>query len=267
MSPLRILTVDDEVLALRRLRHALTALDDVVLVGEADGCVAAIDMVGRLEPDIVLLDIRMRDGSGFDLVEALPAEKTPTIIFVSAFDHYAVRAFEANAADYVLKPIETDRLAAAIARARIRCETDGARERMGELQAVIASLREELRHQENGTRYETELWIRKSLGGYVRVTIDSIDWVSSEDDYVRIHSGAGSYLLRGSIRTFEQRVDPDKFTRIHRRTLVRTAAIREVVSPRLGGLEVVLASGERLKTGRIYAKGVRAFLNGSRAED
>ena len=267
MSPLRVLAVDDEMLALRRLRHALATLDDVVLVGEADGCGAAADMVTRLRPDIVLLDIRMRDGTGFDVVDALPAEQPAAVVFVSAFDHYAVRAFEANAADYVLKPIETDRLAQAIARARARRETEDARERLAELRAVVAGLREELRHRETGARHETELWIRKSLGGYVRVAIDSIDWVSSEDDYVRIHTGEGSYLLRGSIRAFEQRVDPGLFTRIHRRTLVRTAAIREVVSPRLGGLEVVLAGGERLKTGRIYAKGVRAFLNGSRAND
>lgn len=264
MSPLRILAVDDEALALRRLRHAIAALDDVVLVGEADGCATAAEMIRRLQPDVVLLDIRMRDGTGFDLIDTLASERPPAIIFVSAFDHYAVRAFENNAADYVLKPIETDRLGTAIARARVKRETEDARERMAELRAVIAGLREELRHLDGGARYETELWIRKSLGGYVRVAIDSIDWVSSEDDYVRIHTDGGSYLLRGSIRTFEQRVDPATFTRIHRRTLVRTAAIREVAAPRIGGLEVVLASGARLKTGRIYAKGVRAFLSGMR---
>jgi DNA-binding LytR/AlgR family response regulator len=262
MNPMRIVTVDDEGLALRRLRHALTTLDDVVLVGEAGGCVEAADKIARLQPDIVLLDIHMRDGSGFDLIDSLPTEHLPAIIFVSAFDHHAIRAFEANAADYVLKPVDTDRLAAAIGRARLKRDADKAGERMAELQAIIAGLREELRDRESGTRYETELWIRKSLGGYVRVSIENIEWVSSEDDYVRIHTAAGSYLLRGSIRAFEQRVAPGIFTRIHRRTLVRAAAIREVTPSRISGMEVVLANGKRLKTGRIHAKAIRALLNG-----
>lgn len=263
MSDLRILAVDDEVLALRRLRRALDEIVGVSLVGEAEGCGAALEMIRRLRPDVVLLDIRMRDGTGFDLVERLGADELPVVIFVSAFDHYAIRAFEANAADYVLKPLETDRLRTAIAKARLRLEAESANERMVELQAVIASLRDELQDDGDGERYETELWIRKTLGGYVRVAIDAIDWVTSEDDYVRIHTADGSFLLRGSIRTFEQRVDPEKFTRIHRKTLVRTSAIQEVRAPRLGGLEVILANGTPFRTGRVYARRVRALFNGS----
>lgn len=265
MTALKVLAVDDEILALRRLRRALDEIDGVTLIGEADGCTAAIDMVRRMKPDILLLDIRMRDGTGFDVVDALGGELTPVVIFVSAFDHYAIRAFEANAADYVLKPIETDRLRHAIGRARARLEAEAAHERMAELHAVIASLRDGMQDHESGSRYETEIWIRKSLGGYIRVSIDSIDWVSSEDDYVRIHTAEGSFLLRGSIRTFEQRVDPQKFIRVHRRTLVRTSAIREVKSPRMGGLEVVLEGGERLKAGRIYARQVRSLFGGGAA--
>ncbi|MDQ8757530.1 LytTR family DNA-binding domain-containing protein [Sphingosinicella sp. LHD-64] len=266
MSELRVLAVDDEVLALRRIKRALADIEEVELVGEADGCRTAIDLVRKLKPDVMLLDIRMRDGTGFDLVESLAEDELPVVIFVSAFDHYAVRAFETNAADYVLKPLETDRLRAALSRARFRLDAESAHERMAELQAVITSLRDGLQGAEEGPRYETELWIRKSLGGYVRVAIDNIDWVSSEEDYVRIYTEGGSFLLRGSIRTFEQRVDPGKFTRIHRRTLVRTAAIREVRSPRLGGLEIVLAGGEHLKAGRVYARRVRSLFNGGRAD-
>jgi two-component system LytT family response regulator len=266
MTALKILAVDDEILALRRVRRALDEIEGVSLIGEADGCAAALDLVRRTRPDVLLLDIRMRDGTGFDVVDALGGDLAPVVIFVSAFDHYAVRAFEANAADYVLKPIETDRLRGAIERARSRLEAEAAHERMAELQAVIASLRSGMQEQEGDARYETEVWIRKSLGGYIRVAIDSIDWVSSEDDYVRIHTSGGSFLLRGSIRTFEQRVDPNKFTRIHRRTLVRTSAIQEVKSPRVGGLEIVLESGERLKAGRIYARQVRSLFNGKPVE-
>jgi DNA-binding LytR/AlgR family response regulator len=266
MSTLKVIAVDDEILALRRVRRALDEIDGVALVGEADGCTAALDLVRRMKPDILLLDIRMRDGTGFDVVDALGGDLTPVVIFVSAFDHYAIRAFEANAADYVLKPIETDRLRSAIERARLRLEAEAAQERMAELHAVIASLRDGIQEQQGSGHYETEVWIRKSLGGYVRVAIDSIDWVSSEDDYVRIHTPGGSFLLRGSIRTFEQRVDPRKFTRIHRRTLVRTSAIQEVKSPKIGGLEVVLESGERLRAGRIYARQVRSLFNGKPVE-
>jgi DNA-binding LytR/AlgR family response regulator len=257
-SPLRLLTVDDEPLALRRLKLILQDMPGIVHVGEATGCEVALAEIGRLQPDIVLLDIRMRDGTGFDVIERLPT-KAPAIIFVSAFDSYAIRAFDSSVVDYVLKPVELDRLRTAIERAVQRLAEAGAQEQVAELRAVVANLRAGMKGPDE-QRYETELWVRRSVGGFTRVPIGAIEWVSSEDDYIRVHTSNGSHLLRGSIKRFESRVDPAEFMRIHRKALVRTDAIRELRKPRFGGLQVVLRGGEELPAGRIYARQLRDLI-------
>jgi two-component system LytT family response regulator len=255
---LRILTVDDEPLALRRLKLILQDMPGIVQVGEATGCESAVAAIKRLTPDIILLDIRMRDGTGFDVIEALPT-KAPAVIFVSAFDSYAMRAFNASVADYVLKPVEFDRLRTAIERAARRIAEAGAAEQVAELKAVIANLRAGMTGAD-GQRFETELWVRRSAGGFTRVPVEAVEWVSSEDDYIRVHTSSGSHLLRGSIKRFESRVDPAQFMRIHRKALVRTDAIRELRKPRFGNLQVVLRGGEELPAGRIYARQLRELI-------
>ena len=260
MTCLRVLAVDDEVLALRRLHILLGNLEGVEQIGEARGCDEAVRLVQTLEPDVLLLDVQMRDGTGFDVVEKLPPGKPPLIIFVSAFDHYAVRAFETSAIDYVLKPVEFERLQAALGRARDRLAAFDADQQLEEMREIITALRSSMR-EDGQPRYETELWIRKNVTGFARVPIDSIEWVCSEDDYVRVHTRETSYLMRSSIRSLEGRLDPSLFTRIHRRALVRKSAIREFRSPRFGATEVVLQSGQRLPAGRVYAKTLRRMVS------
>ncbi len=260
MTRLRILTVDDEVLALRRLHLLLGNMEAVERIGEARGCDEAIRQIEALQPDVLLLDVQMRDGTGFDVIERLPPGKPPLVIFVSAFDHYAVRAFEASAIDYVLKPVEFERLEAALNRARERLTAFDAEQQLEEMRAIIATLRMNMRGDDN-PRYETELWIRKNVTGFARVPVDSIEWVCSEDDYVRVHTREASYLMRSSIRSLEGRLDPQYFARIHRRALVRKSAIREFRSPRFGATEVVLQSGQRLPAGRVYAKTLRRMVS------
>jgi two-component system, LytTR family, response regulator len=255
MRPLRILTVDDEPLALRRMKLLLRSIPTAELVGEASGCSDALVKVAELQPDVLLLDIRMRDGSGFDVVEAAAhAPSSPVVIFVTAFDEFAVRAFEASVADYLLKPVDSERLTQALARARQQLDAAGANQRMAELKAVIRNLRSAAR--ESGSPYETEFWLR-SGSGMVRVPVDAIDCVSSEEDYVAIHSPAGSHLMRSSIRQFEERVEPGLFIRVHRHWLVRRGAIAELRQSKLGRAEVVLRSGERVPAGRVYLKQLR----------
>jgi DNA-binding LytR/AlgR family response regulator len=256
MAPLRILTIDDEPLAQRRLQVILRNLPDVELVGQASGCAEGLAAAAALKPDLLLLDVQMRDGSGFDVVDGLDPEWLPAIIFVTAFDHYAVRAFDTTAVDYVLKPVQLDRLQSAIGRARARLAAADAEQRVDELRAIVSSLRETMRDVE-APRYETELWIRKNVTGFARVPVDSIEWVSSEDDYVRVHTAHAEYLMRGSIKSLESRVDPDHFIRIHRQTLVRKSSIKELRSRAVGRVEVILQSGEQLRAGRIYAKHLR----------
>jgi two-component system LytT family response regulator len=258
MNPLRVLNVDDEALALRRLEILLRAMPNVEQVGQAKGVREALTKIDDLAPDVVLLDIKMRDGTGFDLIEALTRRSiVPVVIFVTAFDRFAVRAFETSAIAYLLKPIEGDRLALALQKARHRLNEIDAEQRIAELREIIRSLRSEV--DEGDARYASEFWL-KSNSSLVKVPVDSIECVCSEDEYVRLHAASGSYLMRGSIRQLQQRLDPGRFVRIHRRWLVRKAAIARLQTSSLGGTIVLLNSGMRLLAGRVYGKRLRNLL-------
>jgi len=262
MNLLRVLTVDDEILALRRLRLLLQAMPHVDLVGEASSCKEAIESIGRLAPDVILLDIRMRDGDGFDIVEWIGERPNPpAVIFVTAFDHYAVRAFERAVVDYLLKPIERERLAQAISRAHHQMRSLEAEQRISEMQELLRNLRSAAAGR-SSSLYETEFWLR-GASGLVRVPIDSIESASSEDDYVALHTPNGSHLMRGSLRQFETRVEPGHFVRVHRRWLVRRYAIAEVRTRRTGSGEVKLVSGNKVPVGRSYLRRLRENLRSS----
>jgi DNA-binding LytR/AlgR family response regulator len=264
MSSLRVLTVDDEVLALKRLKLLLQATPYIEHVGEASSCAEALSEIATLAPDVVLLDIKMRDGDGFDVVEALAGRPNPpAIIFVTAFDHYAVRAFESAVADYLLKPVERERLTRALRKVRQELRSLDAEQRLSEMQEIVRNLRS-LAAGRRAKPFETEFWLRGSAG-LVRVPIDVIDCVSSEDDYVAIHTPGGSHLMRGSIRQFEHRVEPGCFVRVHRRWLVRKNAITELRTPRFGGSEVLLRTGKRLPVGRVYLKHLKASIRADTA--
>jgi two-component system LytT family response regulator len=254
---LRVLTVDDEVLALRRLKVLLRALPHVDHVGEASSCKEALSAVEQLSPDLLLLDIKMRDGDGFSVAEAL-GSCPPAIVFVTAFDHYAVRAFERAAVDYLLKPIERDRLLQAVGRTRRRLRSIDADQQIGEMQEVIRNLRSAASGRTDSP-YETEFWL-KGESGVLRVPLESIECASSEDDYVSLHSAAGCHFVRSSLRSFERRVEPGHFVRVHRRWLVRKSRIEELRTPRTGGAEIILRSGKTVPVGRVFLKQLRNSL-------
>lgn len=259
MTPLRVMTVDDESLALRRLRLLLQTLPEVDHVGEASGCADAHAKISELSPDTVLLDIKMRDGNGFDVVEAIADRANPPlIIFVTAFDQFAPRAFDKAVVDYLLKPVERDRLALALQRARQQLQAKDAEQRVQELQQVLR----ELRNASNSASlpaFETEFWLR-GTGGLIRVPVDTIDCVSSADEYVAIHTPSGSHLMRGSIRQFAQRVEPGLFVRVHRQWLVKRTAIARLMPRPIGQTEIVLRNGRRLPAGRVYLKQLRKSI-------
>jgi two-component system LytT family response regulator len=265
MNLLRVMTVDDEVLALRRLKLLLQSMPHVDHVGEASSCKEAIANLDSLAPDLILLDIRMRDGDGFDVLEAAGQRPNPpAIVFVTAFDHYAVRAFERAVVDYLLKPIERDRLTQAVNRAHQQARALDAEQRISELHEVLRNLRSAAAGRQDNP-YETEFWLR-GASGLVRVPIDAIESVSSEDDYVALHTPNASHLLRGSLRQFEARVEPGLFIRVHRRWLVRRFAISELRTNPTGNGEVCLNSGTRVPVGRGYLKRLRETLRSARTE-
>jgi two-component system LytT family response regulator len=267
LSRLRILTVDDEQLALRRLKLLLRTMPSVDHVGEAGGCKDALQCIEQLRPDIVLLDVKMRDGNGFDVLEALAGQPNPpAFVFVTAFDRFAVRAFDSDVVDYLLKPIERDRLSRAVTRVRLRLKAVDAEQRAEELQQVVRALRESPKH-DGAPAYESEFWVRGS-GGLTRIPVDTIDYVCSADVYISIHTSSAVHLMRGSIRQFEDRVEPGLFVRVHRRWLVKRSAIAELTTPRGGRTEVVLLNGKRIPAGRVHVKSLRRLLrHGWRTDD
>jgi DNA-binding LytR/AlgR family response regulator len=262
MRSLRVLSVDDEMLALRRIRLLLQGIPNVEHVADASSCADALVAIARTDPDVVLLDIKMRDGNGFDVIDALGGRANPPIVIVvTAFDHFAVQAFHHAVIDYLLKPVERERLAAALARARRLAQDHEAGQRLLEMQEVIRNLRSEAASRTDSP-YEREFWIRGGEG-FVRVPLEAIESVSSEDDYVAFHTGTGSHLMRGSLRRFEGRVEPGHFVRVHRRWLVRKSAISEIRTRTLGGAELTLRSGRKTPVGRVYLKQLRSALTGS----
>jgi len=259
MTPLRVLTVDDEMLALKRLKLLLQTIPKAEHVGEAASCAEAIAKINQLRPDVVLLDIKMRDGNGFEVVEAVAQRPNPPlIIFVTAFDQYAAQAFDSAVTDYLLKPVERERLVRALLKAERQLHIKDAELRVDELQQVLRNLRA-ARNGDGQPAFETEFWLRGS-GGLVRVPVDAIDCVSSADEYVAIHTASGSHLMRGSIRQFAERVEPGLFVRIHRRWLVRQSAISELSTGKIGRTEVVLRNGKRLPAGRVHLKQLRQSI-------
>ena len=262
MNPLRVLTVDDELLALKRLRVLLQTMPHVEHVGEASNCGDALARIHELRPNVVLLDIKMRDGSGFEVVEAVAERPNPpAIVFVTAFDQFAPQAFDCAVVDYLLKPVELDRLARALSRAQQRLKAVDAEQRADELHQILRNLRLGPA-SEGDPAYETEFWLRNS-SGLVRVPVDAIDYVTSADEYISIHTPSGAHLMRGSIRQFTHRVEPGLFVRVHRRWLVKRSAIAALSTRPIGRAEVVLRNGMRLPAGRVHMKHLRDMVRSS----
>lgn len=259
MTPLRVLTIDDEPLALRRLKLLLQTIAEAEHVGEAGSCGEALSKIHSLRPDVALVDIKMRDGTGFEVADAASRlANPPVIIFITAYDEFAVQAFDSAVADYLLKPVDRERLLRALLRAQERLRAKDAEQRVDELQLVLRNLRAS-RSGERQPAFETEFWLRTS-NGLVRVPVDAIDCVSSADEYVAIHTATGSHLMRGSIKQFVDRVEPGLFVRVHRRWLVKRTAISELSTGRIGRAEVVLRNGKRLPAGRVHLKQLRQVV-------
>jgi two-component system, LytTR family, response regulator len=217
MRETRVLIVDDEPLARDVIRGLLDRIDAVTIVGESGDGVRAIDAVRELEPDVVFLDVQMPDLDGFAVLRALPKERAPVIILVTAYDEHAVKAFEAEALDFLVKPFTDDRFYQAFDRARRRL----------------------------APAYRTRLLVSSGRRS-VSLGVESITWIAAEDYYARVHAGTTSHLLRETLTALEQELDPRAFVRIHRSALVNVAHVRELRRGAEGRYTVVLRDGTRL---------------------
>jgi len=249
---LRTLIVDDEPVARRRMRRLLRADRDVEIVGESGDGAEAVEAIRASVPDLVLLDVQMPELDGFGVVRALTPEQMPEIIFVTAHDRYAVRAFEVHALDYLLKPVDPERLAAALARARTRL----VERRKATLDPRLLALLEDLA---SGRRYLTRLPV-KSEGRVLVVDLDDVDWIGAADNYVTLHVGREQHLVRETMGRLERELDPDRFVRIHRSAIVQIDRIAELRPDFHGEFAVRLRDGTTLTLSRTYRAKVEAAL-------
>ncbi len=239
---IRAVIVDDEPLARERIRSLVGQEPDLELVGEAGYGQAAVELVRREKPDLVFLDVQMPGLDGFGVLQALGDEVPPAVIFVTAYDQYALQAFDVHALDYLLKPFNSRRFKKAVLRAR----TELTREHPPEVNERLLSLLEGLR----SGRRPPERIVLKSAGRVSFLKVDEVDWVEAEGNYVRLHVGAHSHLLRETMKNIEGRLDPDRFIRIHRSTIVNTDRIKELHPLFHGEYAVILRDGTRLTASR-----------------
>lgn len=241
---IRVLIVDDEPLARGVLREMLQSDPDVMIVGECANGKEAVRAIREVAPDLLFLDIQMPEMGGFEVLDALETGQTPHLVFVTAYDQYAVRAFEVHALDYILKPFDSERFQVSWQRAKAQL----LRERNGGVEQKILSLLEDLKA---GTKYLERLVIKSSGRIYFLETIE-IDWIQAEGNYVSVHTGKKSHLLRETITSLENQLDPKKFLRIHRSAIVRIDRIKELQPWFHGEYHIVLLDGTQLTLSRNY---------------
>ncbi len=259
-APIRVLVVDDEPLAREKIRGMAADDPDLRVVGECTNGAEAIEAVQTLKPDLLLLDVQMPEVGGFAVLEALKDEGLPPVIFITAYDHYAVRAFEVHALDYLLKPFDRERFQAAMERAKRQIRHTPAAGPNNGLDERILALLEQLR---GPARYSERLVV-KTGGRVFFLNTDEVDWIEAEGNYVNIHTQAKkSYLLRETISSLEAQLDPKDFVRIHRSAIVNINRIKELQPWSHGEYHILLHDGTRLTLSRSYREKLQSALGNS----
>lgn len=250
---IRTLIVDDEALARRGIRQYLALEPDIEVVGECSDGLAAIDAIAALQPDLVFLDISMPEADGFDVVAAVGPDSMPATIFVTAYDQYAVRAFEIHALDYLLKPVEPERMRAALARARAQLSA-----KPDDLAARVAAVLGEL-GAGPARRYVRRLAVKKA-GRVLLVDIDEVMRFEATGNYIEVHTRERMHLLRETLSGLEARLDPDGFVRVSRSSIVNARHIRELQPQFSGDFVLVLTDDSEVQGSRRYRDGIEALF-------
>jgi two-component system LytT family response regulator len=244
MVMIRTLIADDEPLARERIKRLLGSEPEIEIIGECADGRAAILAIEQLKPDLLFLDIQMPEVDGFGVIKAIGPEDMPAVIFVTAYDTYALRAFDVHALDYLLKPYNRQRFRKAVERARAHLQS----ERGEGLDQRLVSLLDYLKVGQK----PLERLVVKSVGRVFFLRTKEIDWIEAAGNYVRIHVGGEAHLLREAMNVLEARLDPDKFLRIHRSTIVNIERIKELQPLFSGDYSVVLRDGTQLTLSRSY---------------
>ncbi|MBS1857717.1 MAG: response regulator transcription factor [Acidobacteria bacterium] len=249
MKQVRLLIVDDEPLIRSGIRDGLSGREDIEVAGECGSVAEAIDSLRNDHVDLVLLDVELPDGTGFDLIRRFGPQRMPVVVFVTAYDKYAIQAFEVNAVDYLLKPFDQSRLLTSIDRAQARLE--------GSAQALAQRL--EALIQTRDTQWQQTLVVRNG-DRFDFVSVATVDWIEAANNYAVLHCPAGDHLVSESLTHLEERLDPNRFLRVHRSTIVNSSRIAAVHSMIGGVYELELRGGARIKTGRQYRDRIRRLL-------
>jgi two-component system LytT family response regulator len=244
-EPLRVLIVDDDPLARRGVQRLLERAGGAQVIGECADAHEAVASVGRLKPDVVLLDIEMPGDDGFSVADALESGEAPYVIFVTAYDRYAVDAFRHRALDYVLKPPSVDRLSEALDRARGQRDARRMLQWANRVHAAVA----EGSPTSGSSDHLTEILVRVAMRDVI-VQVDDIDWIEADSYYARLHVGPREYLLREPLHLLERRLDSQYFVRVHRSAIVNVRRVREVRYERTGERIIVLSTGARVRVSR-----------------
>jgi two-component system LytT family response regulator len=245
---IRTLIVDDEPLARDGLRVRLQRESDVEIIGEAGDGPGAVEAIRSLHPDLVFLDIQMPGMGGFEILEQVAAEHLPIVVFVTAHDEHALRAFDVHALDYLLKPVADDRFLESLRRARAALDAEtpaaGMRERLaGALDAQAAAATA-------ASPAVIRRFVVKERGRYLLVPAEEVSWIGAAGNYAEIHARGAAYLVRATIADLAARLDPARFARIHRSTIVQIDRIREIIPEWHGDFDVVMEDGTTLRMSR-----------------
>lgn len=249
MNAIRTVIADDEPLARRGIRQLLAAHHDVEVVGEARNGKEAVRMLKALAPDLVFLDVQMPESDGFAVLRQLQGTQLPAVIFVTAHDTFAVRAFESHALDYLVKPVHEARFHQALARARERMRSSEALALSQRLSSLLADGLGPEALLAPATPRSDRLMIGMAGSGLI-FDASEIEWIEADDYYVAVHARGQRHLLRESLASLEQRLDPARFVRVHRSTLVNLAQVRGILPDPGGDASVVLRDGTRLPLSR-----------------
>ena len=257
---IKAIVVDDEPPARRNLRALLKGVPDIELVKECGNGRDAVSSIREFQPELVFLDVQMPEMDGFEVLEQLTDQPMPVIIFVTAYDQYALKAFEVSALDYLLKPFDDARFHKALSQARRQIEQQDASELGRKFLTLMGS--REIRPE--APRYLTRLMV-KTAGRVIFIRTDEVDWIEAYDNYVRLHVGGKAHLLRQTMNELETGLNPEQFARIHRSTIVNLDRVKEL-HPHFNEHLVILVDGTELKLSRTRKEWLEQWL-GSGAKE
>lgn len=252
---LRTLIVDDEPLAREGVRMLLANDPEITSVNECADGRAAVNMIIETKPDLIFLDVQMPELDGFEVLETVGIDRMPNIIFVTAYDKYALQAFEVHALDYLLKPYTNERFFSALKRAKAQIQLSGDDKINGQLSALLNHLKR------GGDRLER--LVVKTAGRISFVNVEEIDWIEAADTYVRLHVRRESHLVRGTMSGLEAKLDPHKFLRIHRSIIVNLSRVKELQPLFHGEYVIRLRDGTELSSGRSYRYKLQPLIENS----